>query len=110
MGREGGLACKAAVDFRKACDTFDRFFLFRVMEAAGAGEDLIHWIRTLLNNTMATACVNGHTSNLHLFGAGIRQGGESPGVYIFIAWALNLLASGVPSSGSRGAAQGRPVC
>jgi hypothetical protein len=72
------------------------------MEATG--EDLAgdHWIRTLLNNTMAMACVNGHTSNLHLFGAGIRRGGvESPGVYLFIAWALNLWLRECPAVGNR---------
>lgn len=103
VGQVGGAATKGVVaflDFKKAYDTVDRSFLLRVMEATGAGGGFVDWIRTLLTNTNAAASVNGHVSSLMSFTAGIRQGGgESPLVYLFVAWALSCWLRNCPAVG-----------
>ena len=88
----GGQPTSAAVaflDFKKAYDSVNRSFLLAVMDATGAGPDLIHWVRTILSATSASANVNGHISQPVAYHAGVRQGCPvAPLLYLFVAWAL----------------------
>ena len=82
-------AVMAFLDFAKAYDTVDRGFLLAAMEAMGAGEGLMTWVRTLLSDTPAVAVVNGHVSLAAPYLAGVRQGCPlSPLLYLFIGEAL----------------------
>jgi hypothetical protein len=77
------------MDFKKAYDTVSRPFLFAAMEAMGAGEGMLKWVRMLLGGTHAVAMVNGWQSDPKEFHAGVRQGCPlSPLLYIFVAQAL----------------------
>eukprot|EP00955_Chlamydomonas_euryale_P061844 358198-Chlamydomonas_euryale.AAC.1 len=59
------------------------------MEKMGAGTGLVRWARTLLTGTRAAAYVNGHTSAMVDYCAGVRQGCPlSPALYLFAAEAL----------------------
>jgi hypothetical protein len=77
------------LDFRKAYDTIDRGFLFRLLQLAGLGEGFLQWVQLLLQGTQACACVNGHLSGMVGFQAGVRQGCPlAPQLYLFVAQAL----------------------
>lgn len=89
LRRQGREAVAVFVDFQKAFDTVSRPFLYQVMLAVGAGEGLVRWARTLLTDTRAAACVNGHLSAPAAYAAGVRQGCPlSPLLYLFLAEAL----------------------
>ena len=82
-------AAVAFLDFQKAYDTVGRPFLFAAMEAMGAGEGLLRWVRLLLSDTRAAADVNGWVSAPVPSTAGVRQGCPlSPALYLFVAQAL----------------------
>ena len=82
-------AAVAFLDFQKAYDTVSRPFLFAAMEAMGAGEGLLRWVRLLLSDTRAAADVNGWVSAPVASDAGVRQGCPlSPALYLFVAQAL----------------------
>ena len=88
-GSQPSAAVMALLDFVKAYDTISRDFLLQVMETVGAGEGLLSWVRSLLCNTQAAVCINGHLSDRVDFRAGVRQGCPlAPALYLFIAWAL----------------------
>ena len=74
----------------RACfQTCRRPFLFAAMEAMGAGEGLLRWVRLLLADTRAAADVNGWVSEPVGSAAGVRQGCPlSPALYLFVAQAL----------------------
>jgi exonuclease III len=79
-------------DFRKAYDTMSRAFLFKLLEAAGLGGGFLTWVKLLLTDTKACACVNGFLSKLVSFKAGVRQGCPlAPQLYLFVAQALLAL-------------------
>lgn len=98
-----GLASNAVVaflDFKKAYDTVLRPFLYKVMEARGVGEGLIHWVMTLLSDTCTAAVVNGHPSKAARYEAGLRQGCPlAPILYIFVAEALACWLKECPAVG-----------
>lgn len=104
-----GPSSKAAAvccDFRKAYDTVDRSFLYRVMEAQGIGSGFIKWVKLLLTNTSACACINGHISSLVPFTAGVRQGCPlAPYLYLLVTQAIHCFLSskgfGVQVEGKR---------
>lgn len=76
-------------DFSKAYDTVDREFLFAVMAQLGVGEGFLKWVRLLLSDTAAAACVNGYVSEPVSSSAGVRQGCPlSPFLYLFVGQAL----------------------
>ena len=88
-GGGGSGAAVAFLDFCKAYDTVSRPFLFGAMEAMGAGEGLLRWVRLLLSDTRAAADVNGWVSAPVGSDAGVRQGCPlSPALYLFVAQAL----------------------
>lgn len=83
---QAGVVC---CDFRKAYDTVDRGFLFAVMEAQGVPSGYMKWVKLLLSDTSARACINGHLSGLVSFTAGVRQGCPlAPYLYLFVTQAL----------------------
>lgn len=83
-------AAVAFLDFAKAYDTVQRPFLFAAMEAMGAGDGLMRWVRLLLLETKASAVVNGWNSAAVASTAGVRQGCPlSPALYLFVAQALH---------------------
>ena len=82
-------AAIAFCDFAKAYDTIDRGFLLAAMDAMGAGEGFVAWVKTLITKTRAVAVVNGHVSHAAYFKAGVHQGCPlAPLLYLFIAQAL----------------------
>lgn len=98
MKLKGESAVIAFCDFAKAYDTIDRDFLYRAMDAMGAGAGFIRWAKIMLSCTRACAVVNGHVSEKQVFAAGVRQGCPlAPLLYLFVAQALHswLRASGV---------------
>ena len=63
-----------SIDFRKAFDTVEHSFLFKILEWYGFGNSFIRWILTMYNSP--TACVknNGHLCDDFSLSRGIRQG------------------------------------
>jgi hypothetical protein len=79
------------VDFAKAYDTVARPFLYALLEAAGLGGGFLDWVKLLLTDTYACACVNGFVSHKVAFLAGVRQGCPmAPQLYLFVGQALLL--------------------
>jgi hypothetical protein len=79
----------ALLDFAKAYDTLDRPFLVELMHAMGVDLAYCRWVKTLLTNTRACACMNGFVSGMRMFYAGVRQGCPlSPLLYLFVGEAL----------------------
>lgn len=77
------------LDIAKAYDTVDRGFLLAAMEAHGADEGMMAWVRLLLSDTWAVAVANGAVSQRRRWEAGVRQGCPlSPALYLFVAEAL----------------------
>jgi hypothetical protein len=82
-------AAAVFLDIRKAYDTISRPFLYQLLQVAGLGEGFLTWVRLLLDDTASCVCVNGHTSRLVPFTAGVRQGCPlAPQLYLFVAQAL----------------------
>jgi exonuclease III len=101
LQRQNSTAVVAALDFYKAYDTVCRQFLFRIMDAMGAGAGFISWVKLLLSTTPAIAAVNGCQSRQAQFAAGMRQGCPlSPALYLFVGQALlSFLKAAPPESG-----------
>ena len=92
---QGGSAVAVFCDFRKAYDTVDRTFLWKVMARLGVGGAFLRVTEALLSNTRARAYVNGALSRAVGFQAGVRQGCPlAPLLYLFLGQALGrFLAS-----------------
>ena len=89
---QGRSAIAVICDFRKAYDTLDRDFLYAAMAALGCGAAFVAMVRRLLTDTTARAHVNGYTSTLAAFEAGVRQGCPlAPLLYLFFAQGLLAL-------------------
>ena len=83
-------AVAALLDFTKAYDTLDRPFLLSIMQEMGVGADFCGWVKLMLTNTCACAYMNGYTSHMKPFVAGVRQGCPlSPLLYLFVGEALH---------------------
>ena len=90
LAEKGKWALAAFCDFRKAYDTVDRAFLFKVMEALGVGAGALRWVKLLLHDTRARAVANNCMSDAYRFEAGVRQGCPlSPLLYLFVGQALH---------------------
>jgi hypothetical protein len=50
------------LDFYKAYDTVIREFLYAVLDTMGLGGGFLTWVKLLLTNTGAVACINGYIS------------------------------------------------
>ena len=89
LADQGACGAVAFLDIVKAFDTVDREFLYSAMECMGASPGMVAWARLLLQDTAASAHVNGVESPALLFEAGVRQGCPlSPLLYLFVAQAL----------------------
>jgi exonuclease III len=78
-----------SLDIEQAYDSVDREALYAIMQAKGADDGMIRWVRTLLDDTKATARVSGWVSRPRCWEAGVRQGCPlSPLLYLFVAEAL----------------------
>jgi hypothetical protein len=77
------------LDFYKAYDTVIREFLYAVLDTMGLGGGFLTWVKLLLTNTGAVACINGYISQWCAYSAGVRQGCPlSPQLYLMVAQAL----------------------
>jgi hypothetical protein len=75
-----------AIDIKKAFDSVDHAFLWRVLEAYGIPEECIRMVQTLYEGAGASLLVNGHISERFDFKAGVRQGCPlSPTLYVMVA-------------------------
>jgi hypothetical protein len=114
LGSRGHWAVAVFADFRKAYDTIDREFLFDTMAQMGVPAAFVAAARLLLTETRAAAWLNGHSSCLELFEAGIRQGCPlAPLLYLFVAEALLCMLRragvGVSFSGTGVASAATPL-
>ena len=76
-------------DVRKAYDTVDRAFLWKVMGRLGVGGPFLRAAQALLSHTWARSCVRGAMSRSVSFSAGVRQGCPlAPLLYLFVGQAL----------------------
>ena len=81
-------ALVAFCDFRKAYDTIDRKFLFKVAETLGLGDGFLAWLKMLLTDTRSAAIIEGYLSDYRRFEAGVRQGCPlAPLLYLLVAQA-----------------------
>ena len=99
-------AAVALLDFYKAYDTLDRPFLLQLMEAMAVPAAFQTWVALLLSATYASTHVNGRTSRMRCFGAGVRQGCPlAPLLYLFIGQGLQCVlrarAVGIDVAGHR---------
>ena len=63
-----------SVDFEKAFDSIDHFFLFSALKCFGFGDEFIQWVRTLVNNAESCVMNNGHSTGYFLLERGATQG------------------------------------
>jgi hypothetical protein len=79
------------LDFKKAFDSLEWSFLYRVLEKSNFGPSFISWIKVLYEKPMTCIKNNGHTSNIFQIERGVRQGCPlSAQLFIIAAEALAL--------------------
>ena len=62
------------IDFKKAFDSLDHTFLFKVLHTFNFGPSFIQWIRTFYSNVSACVINNGFPTNYFGVDWGVRQG------------------------------------
>jgi len=62
------------LDLRKAFDSVEWNFLFRVLEKYNFGNEYISWIKTIYNNCKSGVINNGWISDFFVLSRGVRQG------------------------------------
>ena len=71
------------IDFEKAFDSVDCYFMMKVLKAFGFGPDMCQWISTFYNKMKSAIFVNSHTSPWFFIRRGCHQGDPiSP--YLFL--------------------------
>ena len=81
---EGGLILQ--VDFEKAFDSVDHYFLFKTMERLGFGSFLINLVKIAFHGCLSFININGHLSSQVYLGRGLHQGSPlSPILFLLIA-------------------------
>ena len=81
---ESGLVLQ--VDFEKAFDTVDHYFLFKTMESMGFGPYLIKLVKICLHGCLSFININGHLSSQVILGRGLHQGSPlSPILFLLVA-------------------------
>ena len=51
------------IDLKKAFDSVDHDFLFKIMKKMGFSQSFINWIKILYNGIESTVLINGHLGN-----------------------------------------------
>ena len=96
LRREQRSALAVFCDIKKAYDTVDRPFLWRIMGQLGIGGHFLRTVRALHSHTSARSCVRGAMSRAVRFSAGVRQGCPlAPLLYLFVGQALGRFLAGV---------------
>ena len=77
------------MDIEKAFDSLDHNFIISTLEKYGLGQNLILWIKILLNDQESCVINGGKTRKYFMLGRGVRQG-DPISVFLFIL-ALEIL-------------------
>ena len=72
-----------AIDFKKAFDSVNRGFMYKVLSIFNFGPSLIRWIQTFYKNISSTVMNNSFTTAPFEVGKGVRQG-DPLSQYLFI--------------------------
>ena len=71
------------IDFRKAFDSIDHDYIYKVMEGLNFGKDMINWMRLFLTERVAHLLMGGHLTLKILLEQGVPQGDIiSPFIFI----------------------------
>ena len=71
------------IDFRKAFDSIDHEYIYKVMEGLNFGKDMIEWVRLFLTERVAHLLLGGHLTLKILLEQGVTQGDIiSPFIFI----------------------------
>ena len=74
------------VDFEKAFDSVDHYFLFKTMEKLGFGSYLTNLVRIAFHGCLSFLNINGHLSSKVVLGRGLHQVYPlSPIIFLLVA-------------------------
>ena len=62
------------LDFEKAFDSLEWYYLFKVLDIMNFGPSFINWIHTFYKNISSCVINNGYSSELFALQRGVRQG------------------------------------
>ena len=79
------------VDFERAFDSVDHYFLFKTMEKLGFGSYLTNLVRIAFHGCLSFLYINGHLSSQVVLGSGLHQGSPiSPIIFLLVAQVFTL--------------------
>ena len=62
------------LDFRKAFDTIEWYYLTGALQTFNFGPDILNWFQVIYNQASSCVLHNGHASDFFLLERGVRQG------------------------------------
>ena len=78
------------VDFQRAFDSVEHYFLFKVMESMGFGSYILKLVKTAFAGCMSFININGHLSSPVYICRGLHQGSPlSPVLFLLVAQVFN---------------------